>query len=71
MKGVALRRSVARAGLVSDGGPPRCPACSGRLVFKTDRLGRMMEQCGCGYGAHVLRRDGKPVVAEQPTTPEA
>jgi hypothetical protein len=69
MKGVALRRSVARAGLVSDGGPPHCPACASRLVFKTDGLGRTMEQCGCGYGAYVLRRDGKPVVVEQPAIP--
>lgn len=49
-----------RLGLVMDGGPPRCPACGGHLVFRTDRLGRAMEQCDCGHRAYVVRRDGKP-----------
>ncbi len=54
-----MTRALARAQLVADGGPPRCPACGGHLVFRTDRLGQTTEQCACGYRAYVVRRDGK------------
>ena len=55
-----MSRALARAKLVADGGAPRCPTCRGPLVFRTDRLGRAMEQCECGHHAYVVRRDGKP-----------
>jgi hypothetical protein len=55
-----VNRAAAKSPLVADGGPPRCPACGSRhLGFRTDRLGRAMEQCDCGYKGYVQRRDGK------------
>ena len=54
-----MNRAAARIPLVSDRGPARCPACKEFLEFKTDRYGRMMEQCLCGYRAYVERRSGK------------
>ncbi len=58
-RSLQLNRASAKSPLVADGGPPRCPACGDHLLFRTDRLGRAMEQCDCGYRAYVLRRDGK------------
>src|SRR6266576_2261381 len=50
--------------VVPDRGPARCPTCGEYLEFRTDRNGRMMEQCGCGHTAFVERRTGK---REEPT----
>jgi DNA-directed RNA polymerase subunit RPC12/RpoP len=44
---------------VKDNGPARCPTCGAYLEFRTDRNGRMMEQCACGHRAFVERRTGK------------
>ncbi|HEV8305328.1 MAG TPA: hypothetical protein VGQ25_10225 [Gemmatimonadales bacterium] len=63
-----MSRALARAKLVVDGGAPRCPACGGPLAFRTDRLGRTMEQCDCGYRAYIVRRDGKLPGAPPATT---
>lgn len=50
--------------MVVGGEPPRCPQCRGRLAFVTDRSGRTVEQCECGYRNYVtVRRDSAPVVA--------
>jgi hypothetical protein len=65
-----VNRSLKRTGLVSDGGPPRCRECGGHLAFRTDRLGRTMEQCVCGYRAYIERRDGKPAPAALPPVSE-
>jgi hypothetical protein len=56
-----VNRAASRSPLVADGGPPRCPACGSQLLFRTDRQGRALEQCDCGYRAYVIRRDGKPL----------
>ena len=56
---ISSNRSAARSPLVPDRGPARCPTCAEYLEFRTDRNGRMMEQCGCGHRAFVERRTGK------------
>src|SRR2546425_1796506 len=56
---VQVNRALARTGLVKDGGPPRCPQCTRRLAFGTDRLGRTTESCGCGYRAYVQVRESE------------
>jgi hypothetical protein len=53
-----MNRAAAKSPLVADGGPPHCPACGGHLMFRTDRHGRAMAQCDCGYRAYVERRTG-------------
>ncbi|MGH7607360.1 MAG: hypothetical protein ACREME_08475 [Gemmatimonadales bacterium] len=64
-----MNRAAARSPLVADAGPPRCPICGSRqLAFRTDRHGRALEQCECGYRAYVVRRDGK---REEPPAPIA
>lgn len=40
-------------------GPANCPTCQQTLQFRTDRYGRMVEYCPCGYRAYVERRSGK------------
>jgi hypothetical protein len=50
------RLQVERSGLVADGGAPRCPTCHIRLSFITDRQGRVLEACACGYRAYVVTR---------------
>ncbi len=52
------RLKLERAGMVSDGGPPRCRGCGQRLQFGTDRNGRTTESCVCGYYAYVKMRYG-------------
>ena len=61
-----MNRALARTGLVTDGGPPRCPQCAGRLAFGTDRLGRTTESCGCGYRAYVQVRGTEPANLPRP-----
>src|SRR5882762_2181286 len=56
---VQVNRALARTGLVKDGGPPRCPHCTQRLAFGSDRLGRTTESCGCGYEAYVQVRESE------------
>ena len=59
-----MNRAAEKLGLVADRSGI-CPACrEGYLEFKTDRLGRALEQCPCGYRAYVERRSGK---REEPT----
>lgn len=53
-----MNHSAARLTLVGDRSV-RCPACGDYLEFKTDRAGRMTEECACGYRAYVERRTGK------------
>ena len=54
-----MNRANERLGLVTDRSG-RCPACREEfLEFKTDRAGRAVEQCACGYRAYVERRTGK------------
>jgi len=61
-------RAAARSPLVTDSGAARCPQCRLYLEFRTDRFGRMVEQCACGYRAYVERRSGKR--DEPPSLPE-
>jgi hypothetical protein len=57
--GIRVSRAAERLLLVADRSV-RCPACSKLwLAFKTDRIGRAFEECGCGYRAYVERRSGK------------
>lgn len=50
------RQQLARSGFLADGGAPRCPTCRTRLSFTTDRQGRVLEACPCGYRAYVVTR---------------
>jgi hypothetical protein len=52
-----VNRAAERLGLVADRSG-RCPACGEALEFKTDRGGRALETCVCGYRAYVERRTG-------------
>ena len=53
-----MNRAAERLALVADRSG-RCPACRELfLEFKTDRAGRAVEQCDCGYRAYVQRRSG-------------
>jgi len=61
---ISANRAAARSPLVADRGPARCPTCQHYLEFRTDRFGRMLEQCACGHRAFVERRSGK---REEPT----
>jgi len=54
------RLQLARSGLLADGGAPRCPTCRIRLSFTTDRQGRVLEACRCGYRAYVPTRRSLP-----------
>jgi len=58
-RAISANRAAARSPLVTDRGPPRCPACQEDLEFRTDRFGRTLEQCPCGHRALVERRSGK------------
>jgi hypothetical protein len=49
-------RELGRAGMLSDGGAPRCPTCRQPLHFGTDRDGRATETCACGYRGYVGTR---------------
>lgn len=54
-----MNKAAERLGLVDDR-TGRCPACHVVfLEFKTDRAGRALEVCRCGYRAYVERRTGK------------
>lgn len=54
-----MSRASERLALVTDRSG-RCPACRLEfLEFRTDRAGRALEQCPCGYYAYVERRSGK------------
>jgi hypothetical protein len=63
-----VSRASERQALVPDRGSAKCPACGGFVEFRTDRFGRMMEQCGCGHHAFVERRSGK---RDTDATPES
>jgi hypothetical protein len=52
-------RELGRAGMLSDGGAPRCPSCRQPLHFGTDRDGRATETCACGYRGYVGTRGGE------------
>ena len=54
-----MNRAAERLGLVDDRSG-RCPACRELfLEYRTDRAGRALEVCTCGYRAYVERRTGK------------
>jgi hypothetical protein len=54
-----VNRAAERLGLVDDRSG-RCPVCHNMVLeFKTDRGGRALEECACGYRAYVERRTGK------------
>ncbi|HXO86227.1 MAG TPA: hypothetical protein VN803_11965 [Gemmatimonadales bacterium] len=52
------KRAAAPILLAGDRGPARCAACGENREFRTDRNGRTLEQCGCGYRT-VERRSSK------------
>ena len=62
-----MNRAAERLALVADRSG-KCPACRVEfLEFKTDRGGRAVEQCACGYRAYVERRSGtrdEPIAAK-------
>ena len=53
-----MNKAAERLGLVTDRSV-RCPQCREYMEFKTDRAGRAMEVCVCGYRAYIERRTGK------------
>lgn len=63
------RLELAKSGLVADGGAPRCPDCRTRLSFITDRQGRVLESCPCGYRAYVVTRRGPDEAAGSAPAP--
>jgi hypothetical protein len=50
-RAISANKAAARNPLVADRGPARCPACQEFLEFRTDRVGRTLEQCACGHRA--------------------
>jgi hypothetical protein len=67
-------RSAVRTALVAGGQAPRCPACQQWLDFGTDRDGRAVQQCECGYRSFVPLRSGSgpplgAAAAKPPETP--
>ncbi|HKV70018.1 MAG TPA: hypothetical protein VJN62_02165 [Gemmatimonadales bacterium] len=64
------RQQLAKSGLLADGGAPRCPHCRTRLSFTTDRQGRVLEACPCGYRAMVVTRRSIEPPAEPAVPPE-
>ncbi|HZH40794.1 MAG TPA: hypothetical protein VFD85_07275 [Gemmatimonadales bacterium] len=64
------RQQLAKSGLLADGGAPRCPHCRTRLSFTTDRQGRVLEACPCGYRAMVVTRRSVEPPAEPAVPPE-
>lgn len=65
-----MNKSQTRASMVGAGEAPRCPQCRGRLAFGTDRSGRTVEQCACGYKNYVALRTGSTAVVPPPDTGE-
>jgi hypothetical protein len=66
-----MNRAALRSPLVTDRSG-RCPACRELfLEFRTDRAGRALEVCDCGYRAYVERRSGARDVIEEIKTTEA
>ena len=55
-----LSRAEGR-GLVSGGDSPRCPVCGDWLGFGTDRQGRAVQHCDCGFKGYVQRRSGSVI----------
>jgi hypothetical protein len=53
------KRAAAPILLVGGRGPARCEACGENREFRTDRNGRILELCGCGYRTYVERPSGK------------
>jgi len=56
-----------RAGMVTDGGAPRCLGCNQPLQFGTDRQGRTTESCACGYRGYLRTRPGQVAVRPDAT----
>jgi hypothetical protein len=61
-----VNKSELRATMVGAGETPRCPRCRSRLGFGTDRSGRTLEQCVCGYRQYVEQRTGRLNVVTPP-----
>ena len=53
------KRAPAPILLLGDRGLARCPACGENREFRTDRNGRILELCGCGYRTYVERQNGQ------------
>jgi hypothetical protein len=49
-------RELGRTGMLSDAGAPRCAVCGHPLHFGSDRQGRTIEFCDCGYSGYVKTR---------------
>jgi hypothetical protein len=64
-------RSLERTGLVSGTAPPRCPKCGAQVAFGTDRQGRALQHCDCGYSEYVTLRSGRPAKADDGTATNA
>jgi len=50
-----VKRAAARIPPVGYRGAARCAACGENREFRTDRNGRVLELCGCGYRTYVER----------------
>jgi hypothetical protein len=60
-----VKRAAAPILLAGNRGPARCSACGEIREFRTDRSGRTLEQCGCGYRTVERRNTQKASPTEK------
>ena len=54
-----MNHALPRVRMVVADAAPGCPQCGGRLGFGSDRNGRTVEACECGFEGYVTRRSGE------------
>lgn len=54
-----MNHALPRIRMVVADAAPGCPRCGGRLGFGSDRNGRTVEACECGFEGYVARRSGE------------
>ena len=54
-----MNHALPKAKMVVADAAPGCPDCGRRLGFGSDREGRTVEACECGFRRFVARRSGE------------